>query len=89
MKNIHKYRLDICDVQLIEIPYGGKILDVQIQHNNLQLWALVNPSLSLQKRQIVIYGTGHNVLNDEHLNYISTFQIHNGKLVFHVFEYIK
>lgn len=89
MKTICKYQLDICDDQLIEIPYGGKILDVQIQHNDLQLWALVNPSSSLQKRQIRIHGTGHDVLNDEHLNYISTFQVHGGNLVFHVFEYIK
>lgn len=89
MKTIHKYGLDICNDQLIEMPCGGKILDVQVQYNDLQLWALVNPSLPLQKRQIRIHGTGHDVSNDEHLDYISTFQVHGGNLVFHVFEYIK
>jgi hypothetical protein len=72
----------------IEMPKGAKILTVQVQHNEPQLWAMVCTKMERETRHFKIFGTGHNIdtFPDK---YIGTFQIHDGTLVFHVFEIIK
>jgi hypothetical protein len=83
---IWKYKLEINDFQEIETPSGGEILTAQMQGNELQLWVLVNEnSIHKTTRKIAIYGTG-NPMPESCGKYISTFQLHNGALVFHVFE---
>lgn len=89
MNTIWKYQLDICDDQFLQLPNGAKILTVQIQQETVQLWACVDPDLTLIPRQIRIHITGHDVTNHDKLKYISTFQLQNGNLVFHVFEVLK
>lgn len=88
MKTIWKYLLEVVDDQLLELPLESEILTVQMQHGKPQLWAIVNPELSKEKRHIRIHGTGHRVSTVDTLKYISTFQMENGVLVFHVFEVI-
>ena len=88
MNKIYKYNLRIEDQQVIQMPIGAKILTVQVQKGQVQLWALVNPEIPTQARTIEIIGTG-NPINDDIVgerNYIATFQLHDGSLVFHVFE---
>ncbi len=71
------------------MPIGAKILTVQTQNDIPCLWALVDPQAETEGRNIEIFGTGHPVLSDlgTAREYIGTFQMHNGTLVFHVFEY--
>jgi len=85
-KTIWKYPLKITDKQLLQLPIRSEILTVQIQNGRPQLWALVNPKLPTEEKQIYIYGTGHKLSNSNNLKYISTIQIDNGLLMFHVFE---
>lgn len=89
MKKIYKYPLEITDTQFVELPLGAKILTVQIQGNQLCLWAMVNalPEAIKKNRRIVIIGPGYPVPTGE-LEYISTFQVMDGSLIFHVFENI-
>ena len=89
MKKIFKYPLEIIDTQFIELPLGAEILTVQIQGDQLCLWAMVNtlPGAIKKNRRIEIIGTGYPVPVGE-LKYISTFQIMDGSLIFHVFENI-
>lgn len=84
MKTIWKFPLYLADVQTIEMPAGAKILSVQVQRDNLCLWALVDPDAAKEGTTILIYGTGHKITaaNPEH---IGTFQLSDGALVFHVF----
>ena len=89
MNTIWKYQLEICDEQYLQIPSGAKILTVQIQQETVQLWACVDLDLTPVLRQIRIHGTGHNVPNHDKLKYISTFQLQDGNLVFHVFEVLE
>ena len=89
MNTIWKYQLDICDNQFLQMPNGAKILNVQIQQETVQLWACVDQEQTLVSREIRIHGTGHNVPNHDKLKYISTFQSHDEKLVFHVFEVLE
>ena len=83
---IWKWTLAMKDVQTLELPSGAGILSVQIQGDMPQLWALCNNSTVLkEKRHIAIYGTG-NPMPDDPGEYIATFQMHGGALVFHAFE---
>ena len=89
-KAIYKYPLRITDVQNISLPIGAEILTVQAQNDIPCLWALVNPNeKGTEIRTFEIFGTGHPVGYDMGVsrNYISTFQINDGSLVFHIFEY--
>jgi len=89
MKKIYKYPLEVTDTQFVELPLGAEILTVQMQGNQLCLWAMVNalPEAVKKNRRIEIIGTG-NPMPTGDLKYISTFQMIKGKLIFHVFENI-
>lgn len=84
MKSTWKYPLSITDRQIVSMPQGAQILTVQVQHDTPCLWALVNSENPLQARGIQIFGTGHPASNAG--EYIGTFQVAGGSLVFHVFE---
>jgi hypothetical protein len=89
MKRVFKYSLEVTDEQTIELPRNTKILCVQTQNGFPQLWALIDDEEKRMKKVIIaIHGTGHPIDNDEVLDreYISTFQLSNGSLVFHVFK---
>lgn len=61
------------------------MLSIQEQNGMPQLWALCDETADYEQRKIAIYGTG-NPMPDDTGDYISTFQMHNGTLVFHAFE---
>jgi len=86
-KKIFKYELDITDSQVLMIPSGAEILTVQTQYETPKLWALCDPKRILESRIIYIFGTG-NQIPEGNFKYISTFQMRDGRLVFHVFEKI-
>jgi len=88
-KTIWKFPLKVTDGQNITMPIGAEILTIQTQNEEPYLWALVDPKAETESRHIEIFGTGHPVGYDMGVSrkYISTFQIRNGQLVFHAFEY--
>ena len=88
MKAIWKVPLEITDEQTVNLPWGAEPLTVQVQGDELCLWAKVdttNPGLA---HTVHIYGTG-NPIPDEDPDYpeayIGTVQTHGGALVWHVF----
>lgn len=83
-KTIYKYTVPVDTV--LHLPQDAEILTVQVQHNVPQLWALVDPAAPTTPRHIRTYGTGHSI--DDNVEYIDSFQLHNGDLVFHVFEVV-
>jgi hypothetical protein len=88
MKTIYKYPLETIDHQKVEMPKGSEILTVQIQNGVPMLWALVDDEiLEVEIKLIDTHGTGHNV-TDAPKKYISTYQMLQGRLIFHVFERI-
>ena len=82
---IWKWALNLSDVQSVSIPKGAKLLSVQMQGDAPQLWALCDERADKEQRHIAIYGTG-NPMPDAPGEFISTFQTHDGALVFHAFE---
>jgi len=88
MLSIFKYPVLIQDHFTLELPKDAKILTVQTQRGTPQLWAMVDSETEKEKRYFRLTGTGHP-LGDDYLriiNYIGTFQMVNGTLVFHLFE---
>lgn len=92
MKTIWKFPLTAQTYQSIEMPIGASILTAQLQGETLCIWALVDKDLTsaqIEKRHFLIFGTGHDIMHGYDLKYISTFQLHGGALVFHLFEELK
>lgn len=88
MLTIFKYPVLIEDHFTLELPKDARILTVQIQRETPQLWALVDSETEKETRYFRLSGTGHP-LGEDYLritNYIGTFQMENGALVFHLFE---
>lgn len=84
---IWKYDLPLADLLAVQMPKGARILDIQVQRGVVRLWALCDETAPKVARHISIYGTG-NPIPDEPGEYIATFQMHDGDLVFHAFEVI-
>ena len=82
---IWKFEMAIKGRQIIDMPAGAKILDLQIQCGRLALWSLVNPGMMPVPRSFDIYGTGHETPEDPG-KYIATIQSDAGVLVWHVFD---
>lgn len=85
MQTIWKFPLRIADVQTIEMPAGAQILTAQVQYDELQLWAIVNPDAPESWRTFAIATTGR-VMHFTPDKYIATFQLHDGAFVGHLFE---
>jgi hypothetical protein len=83
MKQIWKFGIT-ADLLSIEMPKGAKPLCVQMQMNIPCLWAIVDPAAEKELVKVDIYGTGHD-MPDNPGKYIGTFQVAEGRYVFHLF----
>ena len=90
-KTIWRFELKTTDNQTIEMPVNAEILTVQTQNEIPCIWAFVDPTETKENRFIEIFGTGHEISQDENVNrnYLGTYQLNGGSLIFHVFENIK
>lgn len=86
MTRIYSYKLQVRDVQTLEMPTGAEILSLQTQYDAPCLWAIVEPAAALESRRFRIFCTGDATEDVESMLYIGTFQIHFTGHAFHVFE---
>lgn len=90
MNVIYKYPIETKDEFTIELPRNAKLLTVQIQHHLACLWVLLDKDAEKTNRKFALIGTGNPVPYDiEDVEYINTFQLYNGDLVFHLFEILR
>lgn len=68
-----------------DMPADAKVLTVQMQGDEVCLWALVEPHLPMRRRFFDVYGTGHGMPADPG-DYVATIQMEGGALVWHVFD---
>jgi hypothetical protein len=69
------------------MPRLAWLLTVQVQHGEPQLWAVVEPGPEeFERRHVAIVGTGNPMPAYSIGNYLGTFQLSEGALIFHVFE---
>lgn len=89
-KTIWKFPLVLSNTQEIPMPSEARILTVQEQDGIPCIWAMVNPSNTLEIRIIEMFATGQSIREDMGVDrqYIGTVQLYNGQLVFHLFERI-
>jgi hypothetical protein len=84
MITIHKYPLEIIDIQPVIIPKAFSPLSVQIQNGKLCLWALVDNEAKKVTRNVYIVGTGNPAPEQANRsNYVGTVQ--SRPFVWHVF----
>lgn len=88
MNTVWKYELMLADTFVLTMPQGAIPLAVQTQDGIPTLWALVDPNQPMASVRFRLAGTGHMIATGPgiHQRYIGTFQLHDGKLVFHLFE---
>jgi len=72
----------------ISMPAGATILTAMAQDGRAQMWALVDPRAKQEARTFSIYGTGEAIPNDPG-EFIATFTMLDGTIVFHLFEVTK
>lgn len=66
MNTIYKFPIQqIAGTVLISTPRIVRWLDVQMQHNLITLWAVVDPDSEIGPQEIYIRGTGHPMLGTE------------------------
>lgn len=84
MITIYKYPVEIDKQIIIMMPWGAKFLCIQVQNGVPCIWVQVDTDEALVERKFFWYGTGNP--SDMTKNYLGTIQLHNGNLVFHLFE---
>lgn len=85
-KRVFKYPIETEDRQNIQIHKGYQILTVDTQNEKPCIWALVDDEAPIIVASIRTHGTGHEVYEPDNLQYIGSYQLLKGRLVFHVFE---
>ena len=84
---IWKQTLQPTDVQEIMIPEGAEMLSAREQLDHICVWFRCDPSRRLRPRKLAIVGTGHPA-PDSIARFLGTASLHNGELMFHVFELV-
>lgn len=85
---ILKYKLNLSEPTILEIPKRSIFLSIQLQNGFPVMWRLVNTSenIPLEKINIESFITGFHEINNQYMgSYCETIQCDNG-LVFHFFE---
>jgi hypothetical protein len=85
-RTIHKFTFEIADDFSVRIPEGARLLSVQVQHDIPQIWALVNTEAPNVIRRFALRGTGHDCEGLASADFVGTFQLGCGALVFHLFD---
>lgn len=89
MQTIWKYKLPVLDEFHVDMPAGSRILTAQVQHNQLNLWALVDTEATVIPYNFAILGTGNPIEKEANLEcyrFIDTFQLYEGGFVGHLFQ---
>lgn len=89
---VWKFPVAIEDAFALDMPEGARVLSVQVQGDKPWIWALVDPKAPKVRRTFVLMGTGHKRPAamfragslEASLEFVGTFQLSGGALVFHL-----
>lgn len=88
MKTVWKYKVELVDVQNIEMKQGAEILVLQKQGNRhedeIYIWCIVDTDAPTEVNTFHLIPTGTEIL--ENTKYIGTLWLMNGSYVLHMFE---
>lgn len=71
---------------LIQMPKGAQVLSVQCQSDRPFLWAFVDPHAEREVRGFYAYEAGQTIESNDLGQFVGTFQMPGGHLVFHMWE---
>jgi hypothetical protein len=82
-----KWTLELIETQTITLPARAKVLSIQMQRGELQLWALCDDGNDGPSEvcEIGLHYTGRE-LPDKPGHYLGTIQMEGGAIVIHAFE---
>lgn len=83
---IWKFVIEPGDTVIIGMPKGAQVLSVDSQYGVPCVWALVDPDAPKVLRKFRMAGTAHHVEKKHTKNFVGTFQLDGGSLVFHLFD---
>jgi len=83
---IWKFPFAVADEFQVQMPAGSQVLSVQVQNGQPCMWAKVYEDAPFVTRRFRVYGTGHGIPEALPLDFVGTFQVQDGLLVFHLFE---
>lgn len=81
---VWKFPLETTEEQFITVPLINKPLCVQVQNGMPCIWMAVDSKWKCAKVRVRTFGTGHEDITPD-MDYVGTYQLHGGDLVFHVF----
>lgn len=85
MITVHKYPLELAELQSIQLPFDAEVLKVAYDTaGELCIWALVNTEKVKVSTLITISGTGRPLPKDRKLAYLDT--VFDGQFVWHVWK---
>lgn len=84
MRTIWKFRIEP-GRGTVEMPKGAVVVSVQSQDNRPAIWALCDAAAPKESRTFRVFATGEP-FELAGLEYLGTFHLDAGALVFHVFE---
>lgn len=87
MKSVWKYKLPLEEEFTLELSPGAEPLTVQVQGEQICLWALVDPAAAPVATAFRLAGTGHPLDESARWAYIGTCQlaVGAGSVVLHLF----
>lgn len=85
-RRIYKYPIQLDSVTTLELPKGAEVLHVDIQRDQICLWAEVpiDCLLPLRDRSFLVLGTGMDV--PVGATHVGSALLAGGSLVWHVYE---
>lgn len=84
---VWKYDVPVTDNFVLQLPVGARCLHAGTQGGYPRLWVMVDTDADLEDTAFVLVGSGHPIHEaPERLAHIGTFQLHDGALVFHLFQ---
>lgn len=84
-KTVYKYGLRLQDKQILSIPAGCKPRKIMVQNGAVNMWVEVDPNKPPQATHFDTFGTGHTIPDDKSLEYVDSYMLEGGALVFHVY----
>lgn len=85
MRRVWKWTLPAAGRCTLPMPRGAEVLAVQVQREDVALWAVVDPDAESEPRSFITVGTGHPEVPAK-VRYVGTFQLAGVVFVGHVFE---
>lgn len=86
MKRILKYEIKTTseEVTTIALNQDSQILKIDIQHDKVQMWVIIDDNKPLIKTDFVIKMTGQYI--GDNLLPVGTVLLHNGFYILHIFK---